>query len=58
VSRPLEDQEHGASPGVQVPKRVQVGENRVAWVLDEIENWIAARTSARATPAATPVVSP
>jgi prophage regulatory protein len=40
------------------PKRVHVGENRVAWVMAEIETWIAARTSARTTPGNTPVMSP
>ena len=29
------------------PKRVQVGANRVAWLLSEIESWVAERTSAR-----------
>jgi prophage regulatory protein len=29
------------------PRRVQVGPNRVAWLLSEIEEWIAARVSER-----------
>lgn len=29
------------------PKRVQVGANRVAWLLPEIERWIAERVAAR-----------
>jgi prophage regulatory protein len=34
------------------PKRVQVGANRVAWLLTEIERWIAERVSARERPPA------
>ena len=30
------------------PKRVQVGAHRVAWVLAEVEAWIATRVSQRA----------
>jgi len=29
------------------PRRVQVGANRVAWLLSEIEDWIAARAAER-----------
>lgn len=29
------------------PKRVRVGANRVAWVREEIDNWIAERLNAR-----------
>lgn len=29
------------------PRRVQVGPNRVAWLLSEIEEWVAARVSER-----------
>ena len=29
------------------PRRVRLGENRVAWLLTEIEAWIAERTAAR-----------
>lgn len=29
------------------PRRVQVGANRVAWLLSEIEEWIAARAAER-----------
>jgi len=32
------------------PKRVQVGANRVAWLLTEIERWVADRVSARERP--------
>ena len=32
------------------PRRVQVGANRVAWLLPEIEHWIAERVSARDRP--------
>lgn len=30
------------------PRRVQLGENSVAWVLAEVEQWIAERVAARA----------
>ena len=33
------------------PKRIRVGENRVAWLLPEIERWLAERISAREQPA-------
>ena len=33
------------------PKRNRVGENRVAWLLPEIERWLAERISAREQPA-------
>ena len=29
------------------PKRVRVGENRVAWLLTEVERWIAVRVAQR-----------
>ncbi len=29
------------------PKRIRIGANRVAWVRQEIDNWIAARLNAR-----------
>ncbi|MEQ1613831.1 MAG: AlpA family phage regulatory protein [Hyphomicrobiaceae bacterium] len=29
------------------PKRVQVGSNRVAWLLSEIESWVAQRVGER-----------
>lgn len=29
------------------PKRVRIGANRVAWVREEIDSWIAARMNAR-----------
>ena len=29
------------------PKRVRIGANRVAWVREEIDNWIQARVNAR-----------
>ena len=29
------------------PKRIRIGTNRVAWVRQEIDNWIAARLNAR-----------
>ena len=29
------------------PKRIRLGGNRVAWLLSEIENWIAARAAER-----------
>lgn len=32
------------------PKRVQLGLNRVGWMLVEVETWIEARKSARAKP--------
>ena len=31
----------------QFPRRIQVGPNRVAWLLSEIEAWIEARAAAR-----------
>lgn len=31
----------------QFPRRVRVGANRVAWLLSEIEEWIAARAAER-----------
>ena len=31
------------------PKRVRIGENRVAWLLSEIERWIAERVAQRET---------
>ncbi len=34
------------------PRRVQVGANRVAWLLSEIENWVAERVSQRERPPA------
>ena len=34
------------------PRRVQVGANRVAWLLSEIENWVAERVSQRERPQA------
>jgi prophage regulatory protein len=32
------------------PKRIQVGANRVAWLLTEIERWVADRVAARERP--------
>lgn len=32
------------------PRRVQVGANRVAWLLHEIEGWLAERIAARDSP--------
>ena len=29
------------------PKRVRIGENRVAWLLSEIERWVAERVARR-----------
>ena len=29
------------------PKRVRIGENRVAWLLSEIERWVAERVAQR-----------
>ena len=29
------------------PKRVRIGENRVAWLLSEVEHWIAVRVAQR-----------
>lgn len=29
------------------PKRVRIGANRVAWIREEIDNWIEARVKAR-----------
>jgi prophage regulatory protein len=29
------------------PKRVRIGANRVAWVREEVDHWIAARLNAR-----------
>jgi prophage regulatory protein len=29
------------------PKRIRIGANRVAWLREEIENWIEARVNAR-----------
>ena len=29
------------------PRRIQIGPNRVAWLLSEIEEWVAARVSER-----------
>ena len=29
------------------PKRVRIGENRVAWLLAEVEHWIAVRVAQR-----------
>lgn len=29
------------------PRRVQIGENRVAWLLSEVEQWVAARVAQR-----------
>jgi prophage regulatory protein len=34
------------------PRRVQVGANRVAWLLSEIESWVAERVSQRERPQA------
>jgi prophage regulatory protein len=34
------------------PKRIQVGENRVAWLESEVEDWIAARVAERDRPVA------
>lgn len=34
------------------PKRVRVGENRVAWLMHEIEQWISERVSQRERPPA------
>jgi prophage regulatory protein len=34
------------------PKRVKVGENRVAWLESEVEDWIAARVAERDRPEA------
>lgn len=31
------------------PKRIQLGQNRVAWVLSEVDAWIAERISERDT---------
>jgi len=31
------------------PKRIQLGQNRVAWVLSEVDAWIAKRISERDT---------
>ena len=31
----------------QFPKRVRIGENRVAWLLAEVERWIAVRVAQR-----------
>ena len=31
------------------PRRIQVGANRVAWLLSEVEQWIAARAAERDT---------
>jgi prophage regulatory protein len=32
----------------QFPKRIRIGENRVAWLKDEIDSWIEERVKARA----------
>jgi prophage regulatory protein len=32
----------------QFPKRIRIGENRVAWLKDEIDSWIEERINARA----------
>lgn len=32
------------------PRRIRVGENRVAWLLTEIERWVADRVAARDRP--------
>ena len=32
------------------PKRVQLGQNRVAWVLKEVEGWLDERIAKRDTP--------
>lgn len=32
----------------QFPKRIRVGENRVAWLRDEVDEWIETRVQARA----------
>jgi len=29
------------------PKRIRIGANRVAWLKDEVENWIADRVNSR-----------
>ena len=31
----------------QFPKRIRVGENRVAWLRDEVDEWIETRVQAR-----------
>ena len=31
----------------QFPRRVRIGENRVAWLLSEVEHWIAVRVAQR-----------
>ena len=31
----------------QFPKRIRIGENRVAWLRAEVDNWIEARVNAR-----------
>ena len=36
------------------PRRVQVGANRVAWLLHEIESWLAERVAARDSPHRSP----
>ena len=35
------------SPEGQFPKRIRIGENRVAWLKDEIDSWIEDRVNAR-----------
>jgi prophage regulatory protein len=32
------------------PKRIRLGQNRVAWLLSEIEEWLDRRVAARDTP--------
>jgi len=31
----------------EFPKRLKLGQNRVAWLLDEVENWIEVRVARR-----------
>ena len=34
------------------PKRIQVGERRVGWLLSDVESWIASRVACGVTPSA------
>ena len=31
----------------QFPKRIRIGENRIAWLKDEVDSWIEERVNAR-----------
>jgi prophage regulatory protein len=39
------------------PKRIRVGDNRVGWLLSEVEDWIAARVAMRDRASKPPAVA-